>query len=66
MNNFNELSLEDKLAIETHPILKENKVNFPFVLRNYGKCHSFLNEIIQTEGITVYEHNMLREISRVF
>lgn len=63
--NYNQISEEDNKLIEENKILKENKVDYLFILNNYGKCNSFISEIIQTEGITIVEHQKLKEIMKV-
>jgi hypothetical protein len=62
---YRNISKEDEDNIENNPILKQNNCNYLFILKNYGKCASFINEIVQTEGITMYEHLKLKEIMRV-
>ena len=59
------ISDEENTLLEANQILKENHCNYLFILKNYGKCSSFINEIIQTEGITIYEHLKLKEAMRV-
>jgi len=63
--NYNHITEEENKIIEESKILKENKIDVLFILKNYGKCNGFISEIIQTEGITMYEHQKLREIMRV-
>lgn len=60
-----QISDEEEKSLESNKILKENKVDYIFIMKHYGKCHSFLSEIIQTEGITMYEHQKLKEIIKV-
>ena len=64
-NLYKNIEEEEEEIIENNPILKEGKCNDQFIFQNYGKCASFINEIIQTEGITMYEHSKLKEIMRV-
>ena len=63
--NYNHITEEENKIIEENKALKENKVDYLFIMKNYGKCNSFISEIIQTEGITIYEHQKLKEIMRV-
>ena len=65
MDKTNNISQEESLIIEQNQILKDNKCNYLFILQNYGKCSSFISEIIETEGITMYEHLKLKEILKV-
>jgi hypothetical protein len=65
MSNNQELTTNELETIDNNQLIKNKKVNYWFVLNNYGKCQSFLNEILQTEGITVFEHHVLKEILRV-
>ena len=59
------ISKEDEIILENNVILQKNNVDYFFILKNYGKSASFINEIVQTEGITMYEHLKLKEIMRV-
>jgi len=63
--NCNQISEVDNKLIEENKILKDNNVDYLFILKNYGKCNSFISEIIQTEGITILEHQKLKEIMKV-
>ncbi len=63
--NYNHITEEENKLIEENKALKENKVDFLFIMKNYGKCNSFISEIVQTEGITMYEHQKLKEIMKV-
>lgn len=65
INAYKNITQEDENLIENTPILKDSNCDYFFILNNYGKCASFINEIIQTEGITMYEHLKLKEIMRV-
>ncbi len=62
---YSHISKEDEEIIENNTILKQSNCDYLFILKNYGKCASFINEIVQTEGITMYEHLKLKEIMRV-
>jgi len=64
--NTNDITEEENAILEENKILKENTIDVLFILNNFGKCNGFISEIIQTEGITMYEHQKLREIMRVF
>ena len=63
--NYNHITEEENKIIEENKVLKENKVDYLFIMKNYGKCNSFILEIVQTEGITMYEHQKLKEIIKV-
>lgn len=58
------LNEEERKEIENNKYVKNNKIDHFFVLNNYGQCASFLNEILQSEGILPEEHDMLAQISR--
>jgi len=64
LNSYHITEEENKI-VEEKKALKENKVDYLFIIKNYGKCNSFISEIVQTEGITMYEHQKLKEIMRV-
>jgi len=53
----------EKEEIEKNKYVVNNKIDLSFVLKHYGESASFLNEILQTEGITPDDHFTLREIS---
>lgn len=63
--NYNQITEEENKTIEENKILKDNKIDYLFIMKNYGKCNSFVTEIVQTEGITMYEHQKLKEIMKV-
>ena len=62
---YNHITEEENKVIEENKILRENKVDYSFILKNYGKCNSFISEIVQTEGITMLEHQKIKEIIKV-
>jgi hypothetical protein len=53
-----------KIELESNNYIKNNHVDHLFVLKNYGKCVEFLNEMTQTIGITPAEHECLDKVSR--
>lgn len=48
--------------IENHPIIKNHKINYTFVINHYGESLKFINEILHTEGILEEEHEILRTL----
>jgi hypothetical protein len=51
-----------KIINEDHKFIKEKKVNHLFILNNYGKCYSFINELLQTQPITKEEFTKINQI----
>jgi hypothetical protein len=58
------LTEEERKEIENNKYVKNNKIDHLFVLSSYGQCASFLNEILQSEGILPEEHEILAQVSK--
>jgi hypothetical protein len=62
--DYNELSNEEKQLIENNKYLHGEKIDYKFIFNNFGKCYTFLGEMVQTEGIVPEEHLILNEIRK--
>jgi hypothetical protein len=51
-----------KEQVDNHRFIREKRVNYHFVFKNYGKCYTFINELLQTQPITNEEFNKLIRI----
>jgi hypothetical protein len=53
---------ELKEQVDNHRFIKEKRINFHFIFKNYGKCYTFINELLQTQPITNSEFQKLINI----
>jgi hypothetical protein len=58
------LTEEERKEIEDNMYVKNNKIDYLFLLNNYGQCASFQSEILQSEGIVFEEHEILSSVSK--
>jgi hypothetical protein len=57
------LDSDVKEEMEKNKYVQKRKIDYFFIIRNYGKCTQFLNEILQTEGIVPEEHEVLKSVN---
>ena len=60
MEKITEQELQE---IEKNKYIKRNNLDYLFIMKNYGTCASFLNEILQTEGLSPEEFYTLNKLS---